>query len=564
MMAGRTSSTSQMPFSVRSNRQSYLGASHALWKRAALWRLSAYGGVFCTALLVLFSLPATRRTIQHAETTAHYTVPPVKAPEARSLGPDREQATVPVPKSNGPLTQIAADAHSPANPSEPQTASVIFRSSLGGTIKGDGLTATYCCAGAMSTFRASQSYAAGKYYYEVRLQTAVGAAYPGTWTNAGIVQVGAEVTPARERVSMQVQAIGWGQQKSFKDGDLIGFAVDLDKGQFYFHVNGDWVSGPPERGSGLRLDVGKEYVPFVTVASPSLGASGESDSWVANFGRSQFMFSLPEGYVRYDHVHSERDPPQKMFAGGAGSSLKQTSEQVIVPVMPNASLVSPSPAGMSVAGRMVGRTYSGTVPFKGRQMPLPSGEWVVSAYTMAGVGGDGADAIFLAHIVGQQLAGAVVFIGTESTRKVGTGYRQYGHCLRKNLVHIETRSNEEFGFQECWSINHNDVKAWHQSAEHPLLRAAIGDLAIRHVQLPHTLVSAHFRLADKNGYLNAIYYFNPEEEGISTPPVASWRESDWFVGYINRYPEKVAYVQQLKVWGSGWFQKLKASFLEKS
>jgi len=212
----------------------------------------------------------------------------------------------------------------------------------------------------------------------------------------------------------------------------------------------------------------------------------------------------------------------------------------------------------------MGRTFSGSMPFAGWQLPLPNGEWTVSAYITVGTGENRSDATFLSKIVGRQLVGAVAFIGTEPKKEAGTGYRQYDPCMRKNLLHIEIRSNEEFGSQECWSIGHIDVKAWQQDARESLLRAAMGDLSIRQVKVPHTLVSVHFRLADKNGYLNAFYFFNPEDEGITTTPVSSWQENDWYISYINRYPEKVAYVQQLKRWGSGWLPKLKASFLERS
>ncbi len=548
-------------------RQSFWDATHVLWRRAPLWRWCAYAALLCTALVVVLCLPQSHRVSATPEPVGHYTAPPVSAPGKPSAGSALPPSSASAPLPGGPAVESVTSPKARRNlpPSGSPAAAVFFRSSpLGGAVTTDGLTVTYCCAGAMSTSRASRSYASGKYYFELRLGTAKGAAHPGTWTNAGIVQVGMDLSFSQASMPAQARAIGWGQQKSFKDGDLLGFAVDLEQGALYLHVNGQWMSGPPGRGPGLRLDTGREYVPFVTVAAPPSGAKSDSDSWTANFGRTSFVSPLPTGYAPYDPGAVEGATAQRWVAAGEGPLFTRTSQQAIVPVMPNPSLATPAQAGTSVGGNMVGRTFLSSAPFKGWQVPLPNGEWVVSASMMGGAGGSGADTMFLARIVEGQLAGAVVLMATDPERRLGTGYRQYDQCLRKNVVHIETVSNEEFGPQECWVINHQDARVWQQAMAHPLVRAAVGDLTIRQVKVPHTLLSVTFRLADKNEYLNAIYYFNPEESGIVTAPVASWRESDWFVGYIARYPEKVAYVQTLKVWAREWLPKLKASFIQRS
>jgi hypothetical protein len=473
---------------------------------------------------------------------AHYS-PPAQETEKPTLGVD-QPAT---PLSEREKQQKATFPYPGIND---RSAVTFLPNPLSGKVQDDGLTAIYCCAGAMSTLRASQSYARGKYYYELHLKTGGGASHPASWTNAGIVQAGAEIKSSGAALSTQAQVIGWGETVRFKDGDLIGCAVDLDNGKFYIHVNGYWMSGPPGRGAGFQLDVGKEYVPFVTVAAPSSGANGQSDSWTANFGRTPFKTPLPAGYLSFDHILNEGD-------------RLQARKQTIAPVMPNTALLAKSSPDASVGGGVMGRTFSGSMPFVGWQLPLPNGEWTASAYITAGAGENHAYATFLSKVVGRQLVGAVVFIGTEPKKDVGTGYRQYNQCMRKNVLHIEVRSNEEFGAQECWTINHIDAKAWRQNTQESLLRAAMGELSIRQVKIPHTLISVHFRLADKNGYLNAFYFFSPEEEGITTTPVSSWQESDWYIGYINRYPEKVAYIQQLKSWASAWLPKLKISFLER-
>jgi hypothetical protein len=108
-----------------------------------------------------------------------------------------------------------------------------------------------------------------------------------------------------------------------------------------------------------------------------------------------------------------------------------------------------------------------------------------------------------------------------------------------------------------------------RGTQHPgqpsLIKAATGDLALRrHIKTPEIHVSAHFRLADKSSYLNAIYYFDPEAEAIRTPPVSSWGESDWHREYIQTYPEKVAYIERLRHWADAWMVQLRSAFNSKA
>jgi hypothetical protein len=127
------------------------------------------------------------------------------------------------------------------------------------------------------------------------------------------------------------------------------------------------------------------------------------------------------------------------------------------------------------------------------------------------------------------------------------------------LLYAKTISNEEFGRQDCWTINH-DVATRSERDMPPIIRAAIGDLELRGVKYPPVLLSAFFRQADQQGFLHAVYYFNPEADGISSKP-ALWEESDWNRNYIHQHPDKIAYVEKLRAWAETWHPAVRDSFL---
>lgn len=165
----------------------------------------------------------------------------------------------------------------------------------------------------------------------------------------------------------------------------------------------------------------------------------------------------------------------------------------------------------------MGHVFSGAAPFIGRRLPLPPGQWTVVAYMPATVGGDGSESIFLARIEGSKATGVTLFTGTGPTVKTDTGYRPYKQCLRTGLLYLQIDLNEEFGRQQCWHINHNvNVAAgWgNKDQPNPLLKAGMGELGIRHVLTPDSFLAVLYRLAEKNGYLNTLYYFSPEADGI--------------------------------------------------
>lgn len=156
-------------------------------------------------------------------------------------------------------------------------------------------------AGAFTEAWADRAYSAGKVYFEGRIRVA-GALVAHTHANIGLCL-------ANERAmalppSRQVLLIRHGEQKLYQDGTVFGVAADLDQHQLYYHVNGNWITGPPGSGRGKPLEAGKMYrACFLTAGTTSSEVKGgvepSDTTWEVNLGEQPFIQKLPPGYYPY-------------------------------------------------------------------------------------------------------------------------------------------------------------------------------------------------------------------------------------------------------------------------
>jgi hypothetical protein len=206
----------------------------------------------------------------------------------------------------------------------------------------------------------------------------------------------------------------------------------------------------------------------------------------------------------------------------------------------------------------MGKTLTGQVPVQGRSVPLGPGEWIVVAHFPAPDDG-GVESIYLAQLNKDLLSKAVLIQASRLGGESAQGYRRSTQCVRTVLLFAKTVSNEDFGAQDCWTINHNMPTRTERETP-SIIRAALGELETRGVKYPPVMLSAFFRLADKQSFQNTIYLFNPESDGIKSSPTPIWEESDWHRNYIRQYPEKVTYVEKLRGWAEAWHPLVRNAF----
>jgi len=77
-------------------------------------------------------------------------------------------------------------------------------------------------------------------------------------------------------------------------GAVVGFAVDMDNGHLWVHVNGTYINGTPTFSDGTNKvaspNTDSTYIPFWS------GNGGGAMTWSANFGQSSFTGTKPSGY----------------------------------------------------------------------------------------------------------------------------------------------------------------------------------------------------------------------------------------------------------------------------
>ncbi len=214
-----------------------------------------------------------------------------------------------------------------------------------------------------------------------------------------------------------------------------------------------------------------------------------------------------------------------------------------------------TPAPRAVVSEQL--SVTGNVVAQGRSVPLPPGQWIVVAHFPA-PGPGGMESLFLAQVRRDRLSRAVLVEAGTPAGESARGFPRSAQCTRAGLLYAKTISNEELGRQDCWTVDH-DVATGSERDVRPIVRAAVAELERRGVKYPPVLLSAFFRLADRQSFLHAVYAFNPETDGITSRP-APWEASEWNRNHIHQYPDKIAYVEKLRAWAEAWHPAVREGF----
>lgn len=169
---------------------------------------------------------------------------------------------------------------------------------VGGRVSNQGLTVTYCCAGASSTTLASQGVMSGKVYAEFAFTARPRALQGDTWTTIGVVPAPAARGGGMTFVAPGTPTMAFQRGSDIKHNDIVGIALDMDAGKVYYSRNGAWLNAQPGGGGGIPLTRGQMYYIAAVLSASSSGAG--TDSWTANFGKNKFRYTLPRGYKSYD------------------------------------------------------------------------------------------------------------------------------------------------------------------------------------------------------------------------------------------------------------------------
>jgi hypothetical protein len=236
----------------------------------------------------------------------------------------------------------------------------------------------------------------------------------------------------------------------------------------------------------------------------------------------------------------------------------------------NPTISSATPGGSAIdrtsglERALLGRTFQGTLSVNGFKVPLPPGEWAILANgTVAGNAHpqNKGTIYFLGQIVHKRVVAAM---WVQAMRSPGLGFTNNENCTNPANLQVldESKGTDHQGCTWIRSYFSATMQQWADKSAHMdvMARAAGRDLAAKGVSYPQELVTAGFEQAEKWGELTAGYMFSPEKDGISSNVVPAFRDSDWSKSNLQRYPEKVAYVNKLQQWATSFSPKFQAAF----
>lgn len=234
------------------------------------------------------------------------------------------------------------------------------------------------------------------------------------------------------------------------------------------------------------------------------------------------------------------------------------------------SLATPDnhgPTADGLDGAMAGRRISGSLRVNGFDVPLPPGDWLQLAGAHFKQPTAAGELLMLGRVKNRRLVGYIRITAGRSIANPPAGFPTTPGCDHQgaNTNVLVNEGGEPFGHEACWMIDHYflvPLQAWADRANKlpALERAAAGDLAAKGVSSPEEMISLRLTRAETWGLLEVRYIFSPEEDHIRSNNVATYADSDWQPGTIERYPEKVAYIAKLKRWGDDFWPRFKSAF----
>jgi hypothetical protein len=215
-----------------------------------------------------------------------------------------------------------------------------------------------------------------------------------------------------------------------------------------------------------------------------------------------------------------------------------------------------------------GRTYSGSVSVDGYKVPLPAGDWVI---------------LSSAHFKSPQAMGELVFLGQVRKMRLIAGARvtalhtvnppvagfppKLKGCYGQNDIdlYVAPEATDPSGHQACWLVDSFFTPPLQQWADSSLKldkldRAAAGDMAAKGVSYPQDFLRIRMTRTEPWGILEVSYLFSPDANGIKSNQVISAADSDWIRAHIDRFPEKLAYLEKEKRWATQFWPSFKAGF----
>ncbi|MBS4046737.1 MAG: hypothetical protein KG075_10375 [Alphaproteobacteria bacterium] len=195
-----------------------------------------------------------------------------------------------------------------------------------------------------------------------------------------------------------------------------------------------------------------------------------------------------------------------------------------------------------------GQTYSGNIDIGGVQVPLLSGDWIVTGVeqiVLNNAGSGGQTNVALAQLSDGKLRAYMMLSYNQQALSRGWNVTDSKNCLRNEIHYAVVISDMQLA-KSCSYVNHavftiaaNSAKWWKDTV----------DYAKRHnIAVPLTAILSGTVVSDRANFVSVAYYFNPEAKGFPGPINTAWQTSDWSALNVASNEQKKSYIQSIIEW----------------
>jgi hypothetical protein len=186
-------------------------------------------------------------------------------------------------------------------------------------------------------------------------------------------------------------------------------------------------------------------------------------------------------------------------------------------------------SGAEAAMAPIGTVFSGFLPFAGKEIPLPQGDWVLVGdgyQTLPGAEGAPGDAIEDVVLFKQAKDAVPAFIIAHRNLVSRTdGWGIASDCDRDDIL-AKVSWDDADGHGFCGFVNHVQTAVTAESAES--WKQATAYAGQWNLKLPPVWLMAGYRLSDSSDVVDVRYHFDPSLAGFPSITAArSWADSAW-------------------------------------
>ncbi|PWC52378.1 hypothetical protein TSO221_14510 [Azospirillum sp. TSO22-1] len=208
-----------------------------------------------------------------------------------------------------------------------------------------------------------------------------------------------------------------------------------------------------------------------------------------------------------------------------------------------AALVSMPAGAESILDKLtLDSVHTGSIRIGRATVPLPEGEWIVTALNEAKNTSNSVLAtVTLASFAGEKLSGYITIDLNADMSASGWTPHQFCHRTDVYFIHKDADYGND---QACWGVNHYvfDKTSTYKPTQGKNIQAT---LAGRGQTMPSTMIYALYRLSDRSNYLTYAVHVNPALSGFADE-TGKWADSSWHKDLIGASPDKVAYLEAFK------------------